>query len=241
MDASEPGADLAAGGRAGSGRRESAGDGGGKRGAERWRERAALMDGELGRAFVAFFAVIDPLGNVLVFYLLTAGMRAVDRWRVALLAVVAAGALLALFSVAGSEVLAFLDISSESFRVAAGLLLLLPAYRLVTEGQPAEVIAPSAADPIELALVPLAMPLIAGPGALATATALTASLGLGRTLAALSAVLVLSFAAFAAADWLFHWLGRAVLRLLARLVGLLLFTIAVEFILTGVRAFFGLG
>jgi multiple antibiotic resistance protein len=199
------------------------------------------MDGELGRAVVALFAVIDPLGNVVVFYLLTAGLRRADRLRVALVAVAAAGALLALFSVAGSEVLAFLAISAESFRVAAGLLLLLPAYRLLTEGQPVEVTAPSDADPTELALVPLAMPLLAGPGALATATALTASLGVGRTLVALSVVLVLSLAAFAAADWLFHWLGRAVLRLLARLVGLLLFTIAVEFVLSGLRAYFGAG
>ena len=199
------------------------------------------MDGELGRAVVALFAVVDPLGNVVVFYLLTAGLRRADRLRVAIVAVTAAGALLALFSVAGSEVLAFLAISTESFRVAAGLLLLLPAYRLVTEGQPLEVTAPSDADPIELALVPLAMSLLAGPGALATATALTATLGLGRTLAALTVVLALSFAAFAGADWLLRWLGRAVLRLLARLVGLVLFAIAVEFILSGLRAVFGPG
>jgi multiple antibiotic resistance protein len=190
---------------------------------------------------VAFFAVVDPVGNVLVFYLLTAGLRRGDRLRVALVAVAAAGALLMLFCVAGSEVLAFLAISDESFRVAAGLLLLLPAYRLVTEGQPVEASAPTTAAPIEMALVPLAMPLLAGPGALATATALTASLGLGRTLVALGGVLVLSLAAFVAADWLLRWLGRAVLRLLARLVGLLLFTIAVEFILSGLRAYFGAG
>ncbi|HZS00198.1 MAG TPA: MarC family protein [Chloroflexota bacterium] len=197
------------------------------------------MDGELGRAFVAFFAVVDPVGNVLVFYLLTAALRAADRLRVALVAIGAAGALLLLFSVAGSEVLAFLAISAASFRVAAGLLLLLPAYRLVSGGQPAEVTGPSAAAPVEMALVPLAMPLLAGPGALATATALTASLGLGRTLVALGAVLLLTFAMFAAADWLLRWLGRPLLRLLARLVGLLLFTIAVEFVLSGLRAYFG--
>ncbi len=198
------------------------------------------MDGELARAIVAFFAIIDPPGNVLVFYLLTEHLAYRQRLQVALVAVVAAGALLTLFALSGREALAFLGISAESFRVAAGLLLLVPAYRLVAAGQPLDHVEREAASPIELALVPLAMPLIAGPGALATTIAFTEVRGAPATILAFTVVLALSFAAFAAAGLLLEWLGRALLRLISRLVGILLFTIAVEFVLDGLRAYFAL-
>ncbi|MCL6507569.1 MAG: hypothetical protein K6T59_11125, partial [Bryobacteraceae bacterium] len=138
---------------------------------------------------VAFFAIIDPPGNVLVFYLLTEHLAYRQRLQVALVAVVAAGALLTLFALGGREALAFLGISAESFRVAAGLLLLVPAYRLVAAGQPLDHVEREAASPIELALVPLAMPLIAGPGALATTIAFTEVRGAPATILAFTVVL----------------------------------------------------
>src|SRR5262249_8694156 len=126
----------------------------------------------------------------------------------------------------------------ESFRVAAGGLLLLPAYRLVASGQPMEVDESEVKDPEQLALVPLATPLMAGPGALATAISFGGTLGRGTTLLALGGVLGLSFFSFVAAGWLFTWLRPALLQLLSRLVGIVLFAIAVEFILDGLRAYF---
>jgi multiple antibiotic resistance protein len=196
---------------------------------------------DLPRVFVAFLAIVDPLGNVLVFHLLTAHLTAAERLRVAAVAVLAAGALLTAFALGGLEVLAFLGISAESFRVAAGLLLLLPAYRLVAEGQPLDAVQREIATPIEIALVPLAMPLLAGPGALATTITFADTRGAGPTILAFSVVLGLSFVAFAAAGRLLAWLGAAGLRLLSRLVGVLLVAIAVELILAGLRAYFGPG
>jgi multiple antibiotic resistance protein len=196
---------------------------------------------DLARMLVAFFAIIDPIGNVLIFYLLTQGLSPRQRAAVATVAVTAAGALLAAFAVGGRELLVFLGISPASFRVAAGLLLLLPAYRLVAAGQPLEWTGEKADDPFQVALVPLAVPLIAGPGALATAISYRETRGLGSTVLAMALVLLLSLGCFLAADWLFRRLGVAQLRLLSRLVGVLLFAIAVEFVLDGLRVFFGLG
>jgi multiple antibiotic resistance protein len=141
------------------------------------------------------------------------------------------------FSLGGNEVLDFLGIEPSSFRVAAGLLLMLPAYRLITEGQPASVDGAARDGPLEFALVPLATPLIAGPGALAATTSFSQTLGRETTIAAVSIVLLLTFAAFAAADWLFRLAGAALLRLAARIVGILLFAIAVDFVLDGLREF----
>jgi multiple antibiotic resistance protein len=196
------------------------------------------MNEDFARAFVSFFAIIDPIGNVLVFYLLTQNLPQRQRLLVALAATTTAWTMLVLFVLAGHEVLDFLGISFDSFKTAAGLLLLLPAYRLVSEGQPMDITRARENDPLQIALVPLATPLIAGPGALAIAISFADTLGATTTILSSGAVLGLSLAMFAASGVLFLWLGQSVLRLLSRLVGILLFAIAVDLVLEGLRAFF---
>lgn len=193
---------------------------------------------DFARAFVAFFAIIDPIGNIVVFHLFTQGMVARDRIATALIAILTALAMLLVFSLGGDAVLEFLGISREGFQIGAGILLLPPAYRLVMEGEPFSPAAGNGRRPLDLGLVPLAMPLLAGPGALAAAISYSNSLGEAPTIGAIVAVLAVSLAGFLAARHLFEVVGEAVLTLLARLVGLLLFTIAVDFILDGARDFF---
>lgn len=194
------------------------------------------------RAFVAFFAIIDPLGNILVFHLFTRNQGIGPRAVTAFVAIVAAFLLLLSFSLGGDAVLDFLGISQESFQIAAGLLLLPAAYRLVMEGEPFQPRESGAEmKPVDLALVPLAMPLIAGPGALAATIAFTDSLGRQPTIAAFAVVLAISFLGFVTAERLFNLVGEAILKLMARLVGIVLFAIAVDFVLDGARAFFTSG
>jgi multiple antibiotic resistance protein len=140
------------------------------------------------------------------------------------------------FALAGDNVLDFLAISQESFQVAAGLLLLLPAFMLVTEGQPQRD-EPAPHSPLDFALVPLATPLIAGPGALAATTSFSQTVGRETTLAAISIVLLITFVAFLTAEALFDLLGEALLKLISRLVGIVLFAIAVDFVMDGIRDF----
>jgi multiple antibiotic resistance protein len=191
----------------------------------------------MAQAIVSFFAIIDPVGNILVFHLFTLHFNLQQKLFAAGISIAAAFAMLLTFSLGGREVLEFLGISQDSFRVAAGLLLLPPAYRLVTEGQPVAVERAEEAQPLDFALVPLATPLIAGPGALAATTSFSDSIGTGTTLAAISVVLLTTLVAFVAAEWLFRVAGASVLRLLSRIVGIVLVAIAVEFILEGARNF----
>jgi multiple antibiotic resistance protein len=151
--------------------------------------------------------------------------------------VAASFVMLITFALAGQEVLDFLGISPASFQVAAGLLLVIPAYRLVAEGQPADEREQMPASPLDFALVPLATPLIAGPGALAATASFAQSLGRPETIAAVSIVLAITFVALMAADPLARLLGAPLLRLMARVVGILLFAIAVDFVMDGIRDF----
>ena len=191
----------------------------------------------MAQALVSFFAIIDPIGNILVFHLFTRRLDWRARLFAAVVAVAAAFAMLLAFSLGGQEVLEFLGISPESFQVAAGLLLLPPAYRLIAEGQPAREHEDDSLDPMDFALVPLATPLIAGPGALAATTSFAREAGQATTIAAFSAVLLITLVSFVAADQLFRLAGGPLLRVMARIVGILLFAIAVDFVLDGARTF----
>jgi multiple antibiotic resistance protein len=189
------------------------------------------------QAFLSFFAILDPVGNILVFHLYSIALDTRRRLTAAVIAVAAAFVMLVAFSLGGDDLLDYLGISQESFRVAAGLLLLPPAYRLVMEGQPMPEDARRPVEPLDFALVPLAMPLIAGPGALAATTTLSDRVGTGNTLAAITIVLLMTLAAFAFAGELFRLLGEAVLKLASRLIGIVLFAIAVDLILDGAHDF----
>jgi multiple antibiotic resistance protein len=190
------------------------------------------------QAFVSLFVIIDPIGNILVFQIYSETLHARDRLIAALIAVAAALVMLLAFTFGGEKALDFLGISQASFQVAAGLLLLPSAYRLVMEGEPAGVRTQYSRRPLDFALVPLATPLIAGPGALAAATSFSVQEGRLETMAAVVAVLAITLVAFSLAGWIFRKLGGPFLRLSARIVGIILFSIAVDFVLDGLRVVF---
>ena len=196
------------------------------------------MGEDLTRTFVAFFVIIDPVGNLVVFNVLSGGMSQRQRLEVAAIAVLAAGTMLVAFAVGGQEVLDFLNISDAAFRIAAGALLLIPAYRMVTQGRFLEPAVEEDPKPVDVALVPLATPLMAGPGALASATSLSQSVGREETIAAIVLVLLVSFVAFVTAERVFGLLGESTMRLLTRLVGIILVAIAVQFVIDGMQASF---
>jgi multiple antibiotic resistance protein len=106
------------------------------------------------------------------------------------------------------------------------------------EGEPAPSDADHSREPIDFALVPLATPLIAGPGALAATASFAVSEGTAETIGAVTIVLAITFVAFAAASTIFRVLGEPLLRLAARVVGIVLFAIAVDFVLDGLQEVF---
>jgi multiple antibiotic resistance protein len=193
---------------------------------------------DLARAFVSFFAIIDPVGGVLVFHLFAQRLSGRDRVIAAAVATAAAFLMLLTFALAGEAVLEFLGITQDGFKVAAGLLLLPPAYRLIMEGQPMPAPEGRPLHPFDIALVPLATPLMAGPGALAATISFSDTLGRDVTVAAFTLVLVAALAGFLAAGILFRLLGEPLLKMTARVIGIILFAIAIDFVLEGARAFF---
>lgn len=188
-----------------------------------------------GRAFFALFVIIDPVGDVLVFHILAAHLSRRQRAATIGIAVTAAAVMLGLFAVGGSGLLEVVGVSPGSFRVAAGLLLLPTVYSLVVEGELPQTSRNAELDPLQLGLVPLATPLLAGPGALASVVTFSRTLGANETLLATGAVLAVSALVFAASGVVFRLLGPALLRLLTRVVGLVVFAIATEFVLSGIN------
>ena len=195
-------------------------------------------------AFVTLFVVIDPIGLAPIFIALTPGQSGAERRRIGARSLVIAAVLLTLFGLTGDAILSAIGISISAFRIAGGLLLFLTALDMLferrterREGQ-ADGDQPSH-DP---SVFPLAMPLLAGPGALATMILLVGQhpgdFG-GQATVYLTMVVVLAIC------WLFFRLGGTIDRLLGptginvvtRLLGMLLAALAVQFVLQGLRDF----
>ena len=196
-------------------------------------------------ALVTLLVVVDPVGLAPIFLSLTHGMSEAVRRRVALSASLIAAAVLAGFTLAGTWLLTQLGITLPAFRIAGGLLLFAIAFEMVygrrsdRQSQTAEQVQEDHAH--HVAAFPLAIPLLAGPGAI-TATLLLAGQAAGRPgwLAALLAVIAvvasLSFVVFCFAARLGRLLGIAGNLVLSRLLGIVLAALAVQFVIDGVRA-----
>ncbi|MFA7433065.1 MAG: MarC family protein [Gemmobacter sp.] len=188
-------------------------------------------------AFVTLFVVIDPIGLVPLFIPLTRGMTAAQRRAVGLRACVIAVAILTLFGLAGEAVLGFVGISMPAFRIAGGVLLFLTALDMLFERRTRrrEGKADTADDP---SVFPLAIPLIAGPGAIATMILLVGEAGNWAGVVAVHAVMLavvaMGFVLFLMAGPLERLLGRTGTLVVTRLLGMLLAALSVQFIIDGI-------
>ncbi|BDG06047.1 MarC family protein [Anaeromyxobacter oryzae] len=205
------------------------------------------MVAELLAAFVvslsAIFFVVDPFSAVPFFLAMTREHDARERRATALRASLTAGAVLAVFAIAGEWIFRLLGISLGAFKVAGGVVLLLlaldmirtqPSRTRITEGE-----VEAGADKDDIAIVPLAMPLLAGPGSIATCIVLMARTrgeAFGFKLVVLCAIgvtAVASFLVLAGAARTEKVLGRTGLAILERAAGLLLVAVAIQFMMDG--------
>lgn len=195
-------------------------------------------------AFITLFVIIDPLGLAPLFVALTAGESAGRRRTIALTACLVAAGVLTAFGLFGDTVLAIAGISMPAFRVAGGALLFLTAIEMLFEKRSKrrkdQGEAPDQND--DPSVFPLAIPLIAGPGAIATMILLTGQKAgdWSWTLAmhgVMAAVLMATFILFLAAGVLERALGPLGINVITRLLGMLLAALAVQFILDGLAAF----
>ncbi|MFW5642134.1 MAG: MarC family protein [Roseicyclus sp.] len=192
-------------------------------------------------AFVTLFVIIDPVGLAPLFVALTQGMDADARRKVAVRSCLVALGLLTLFGVAGEAVLAFLGISMPAFRIAGGVLLFLTALDMLFERRTRRRQGQAGAEhPEDPSVFPLAIPLIAGPGAIATMILLTGREGadLAFVLAVhgvMALVLGVVFALFLLAGPLERLLGPVGINVVTRLLGMLLAALSVQFVIDGLR------
>ena len=200
---------------------------------------------ELVTAFVTLFVTIDPPGLAPIFLGVTAGMSRAQRSQIARRASVTAFAILILFALAGTGILQLFGITIHSFRIAGGLLLFFIAFEMIFEKRHDrhEKSADRAVtiDQIRnIAVFPLAIPLIAGPGAISATILLSGTYSdpLGRMLLIIIVAINLAAAwlVFLAAERMDRLLGETGRIVLTRLLGLILAALAVQFVADGVTA-----
>ncbi len=197
-------------------------------------------------AFVTLVVVIDPIGMTPLFVALTQGMDASRRRAIALRACITAAVILVVFGAFGEAVLGFVGISMPAFRIAGGILLFLTALDMLFErrGKRRKSQADTADeedDSDDPSIFPLAIPLIAGPGAIASVILLAGQRpgleGLAWVIGVMLSVLVLVFLLFLTAGLMERALGRTGINIITRLLGMLLAALAVQFVLDGLRGF----
>ena len=198
-------------------------------------------------SLVTFFVVIDPPGCAPIYAGLTKGVPHVHARAMAVRAVLVAGAILLVFALFGQDILRSLGISLDSFRIAGGIMLFLIALEMVFEKrtQRREDRAQKLIDTPEIedvSIFPMAMPMIAGPGSIASIMLLMSrGTGVTRTLiilGALGVILAATLVALVLAGPLMRLMGAKIEAVVTRLLGVLLAALAAQFVIDGIRASF---
>lgn len=190
-------------------------------------------------AFATLFVVIDPPGLVPLFIALTQGMDTAHRRALAQRACIIAAVLLTLFGLFGEVLLTFIGISMPAFRIAGGILLFLTALDMLFERRTQRREGQQADPHHDPSVFPLATPLIAGPGAIATMILLMGqasdwSVRL-QVLGLLYSMIIATFLFLLASAPLERLLGRTGTIVITRLLGMLLAALSVQFVIDGVR------
>jgi MarC family membrane protein len=195
------------------------------------------MDHSFLSALVLLLLVLDPFGSLPIFVSVMRGVAPARRTRVALRETAIAFAMLLAFMLAGRAFLEVMRLSERSLEVAGGVILLIIAMRMIfsVEGGPYE------GDPQREPFVfPLAVPLLAGPSAMATVLLLASRQpeGLWTWIGALSLAMAASGAVLLAAERIRRLLGDSMVAAIEKLMGLVLTAVAVEMILAGLKRYF---
>ena len=189
-------------------------------------------------AFSSLFSVINPISAAPIFVALTEGSPG-ERRRVALRTCLAAAVILAVFAAAGGAIFTFFGITVPAFQIAGGLLFALMSIRTL---QNVREDVPEEGDKADPSIVPLGIPVIAGPGAISTVMVLVGQAqDWGRRLALSGAIgvnVLLTLVILLAAPALVGWIGATGQRIVSKIMGLITAVIGVQFILNGVTTVF---
>ena len=193
--------------------------------------------------FSSLFTLINPIGIVPIFIAMTEDCTKKERDIIALKAVLFSFFILVLFGIIGEFIFSFYNITIHGFRIAGGILLLKISFDMIESKRSRTKTTPKeekeAEEKSEIAYTPLGIPLIAGPGSIASMMILTNQITDYNDeislFLALILVLLITFLIFKLSKFLSKKFGKTGLRILQRLMGLILMVISIEFILKGIR------
>ena len=199
------------------------------------------------KAFTTLFIVIDPLGCLPIFITLTSGQSRSERRKTALKSVITAFVILFFFSIAGKSIFTFFGTSMGAFQVAGGMLLFLIAMNMLKASRSglSQTISEEMEESKEaedVSLVPIALPLLAGPSAIASVVVLVEeSHNFTSYLAVVASIflaLTITYLIFRVSGIVFRVMGKTGLFLVMRLMGLILAAVSIQFIVDGIKALF---
>jgi len=192
---------------------------------------------DLIRASIALFIIVDPFGNIPIFIGLTEKVEPAQRRKVYNIATLVGFALLLFFAFLGQEILQIFGLSIYAFQIAGGLLLLIIAIRILVTGNMHE----TAESPESLGAVPIAMPLLVGPGAITTTIFNLQAYGTIISILAVLIVLSITWVILRFINVVYRFLGKTGSLVIARIMALLIAAIAVQYILSGATYFINAG
>ncbi|BAY61249.1 MarC-related protein [Calothrix brevissima NIES-22] len=198
--------------------------------------RSPVDTSALVHTFIAVFVLADAIGNIPIVLILTKGMTPEERNKVIDKAMVVAIAVLLLFAFAGQLILDYLEISMASLRVAGGLLLLLISLQMLR----GELDTPITEEGRDVAITPLALPLLAGPGTLTTVMLFMSKSPSSpiSVLLGVVAAMVMSWVILRLGTYIDKWIGAEGAVIVTQLFGFLLAALAIEIGSTGIRELF---
>ena len=192
--------------------------------------------------FTAIFAIVDPMGNIPIFYTITERFTREERIKIAKKAVLAAATTLIVFGLIGDYIFIMFSITIPAFRIAGGMLLLRVAFNMlygVTPGtKSTEKEKEETLEKEMLGIVPLGIPLLAGPGAISTVMLFNSQGNIYNSLIvfiSVLATLLITYVLLRNVDKIFSKLGRVGSLAISRIMGLILAAIAVQFIINGIH------
>lgn len=202
-----------------------------------------------GTAFAALFAMMNPIANTPVFLGLTAGMQSDEVRAIARRSLICAFLIVCVFAFSGDLILHIFGISVSAFRIAGGGLVALVGYHLL-QGPSSPVHKPSQATlddaktreaALSIAISPIAMPLLAGPGTIVTTINFTAQHGIYPKLTIITAfalICLITYLCFLSGELFVKIVGKSVLAVISRLMGLILAVVGVQMLIEGIKSAF---
>ncbi len=186
--------------------------------------------------FMAFFAIMNPIANTTIFAGLTGNMGKSDQTRIAVKSLIITFIIILLFSVLGKTIFHLFGITLPALRITGGILVFLVGYHML-QGKNSKLHTTQETNDSDVAVSPLAVPLLAGPGTIATAMNYSAAGGWGEitvTVLAFAALCLITFMCFIFSSKIISAIGRSGLGIITRLMGLILSVIGVQMVIVGV-------